>query len=137
MSSPNESVFSKLYEGTGERKISTTMAAVRVLTDLLKDKEIGKRIVPIVPDEARTFGMEALFRQVGIYSSAGQNYEPEDADKVMWYKESKEGVMLEEGITEAGAFSAWSALATAYSNYDYPMIPFYLFYSMFGFSKNS
>ena len=135
LSSPNDSAFSKLYEGTGERKISTTMAAVRVLTDLLKDKEIGKRIVPIVPDEARTFGMEALFRQVGIYSSAGQNYEPEDADKVMWYKESKEGVMLEEGITEAGAFSAWSALATAYSNYDYPMIPFYLFYSMFGFQR--
>ena len=132
---PNESAFTKLYEGTGERKISTTMAAVRVLTDLLKDKEIGKRIVPIVPDEARTFGMEALFRQVGIYSSAGQNYEPEDADKVMWYKESKEGVMLEEGITEAGAFSAWTALATAYSNYDYPMIPFYLFYSMFGFQR--
>ena len=132
---PNESAFTKLYEGTGERKISTTMAAVRVLTDLLKDKEIGKRIVPIVPDEARTFGMEALFRQVGIYSSAGQNYEPEDADKVMWYKESKEGVMLEEGITEAGAFSASSALATAYSNYDYPMIPFYLFYSMFGFQR--
>ena len=132
---PNESAFTKLYEGTGERKISTTMAAVRVLTDLLKDKEIAKRIVPIVPDEARTFGMEALFRQVGIYSSAGQNYEPEDADKVMWYKESKEGVMLEEGITEAGAFSAWSALATAYSNYDYPMIPFYLFYSMFGFQR--
>ena len=132
---PNESAFVKLYEGTGERKISTTMAAVRVLTDLLKDKEIGKRIVPIVPDEARTFGMEALFRQVGIYSSAGQNYEPEDADKVMWYKESKEGVMLEEGITEAGAFSAWTALATAYSNYDYPMIPFYLFYSMFGFQR--
>ena len=133
--SPNDLPFTKLYEGTGERKISTTMAAVRVLTDLLKDKEIGKRIVPIVPDEARTFGMEALFRQVGIYSSAGQNYEPEDADKVMWYKESKEGVMLEEGITEAGAFSAWSALATAYSNYDYPMIPFYLFYSMFGFQR--
>ena len=133
--SPNDLPFTKLYEGTGERKISTTMAAVRVLTDLLKDKDIGKRIVPIVPDEARTFGMEALFRQVGIYSSAGQNYEPEDADKVMWYKESKEGVMLEEGITEAGAFSAWSALATAYSNYDYPMIPFYLFYSMFGFQR--
>ena len=135
LSPPNDSAFIKLYEGTGERKISTTMATVRVLTDLLKDKEIGKRIVPIVPDEARTFGMEALFRQVGIYSSAGQNYEPEDADKVMWYKESKEGVMLEEGITEAGAFSAWSALATAYSNYDYPMIPFYLFYSMFGFQR--
>ena len=135
LEAPSEKIFSKLYEGSDERKISTTMATVRVITDLLKDKELGKRIVPIVPDEARTFGMEALFRQVGIYSSAGQNYEPEDADKVMWYKESKEGVMLEEGITEAGAFSAWSALATAYSNYDYPMVPFYLFYSMFGFQR--
>ena len=135
LSLPDDKSFSKLYEGTDERKISTTMATVRIITDLLKDKEIGKRIVPIVPDEARTFGMEALFRQVGIYSSAGQNYEPEDADKVMWYKESKDGVMLEEGITEAGAFSAWSALATAYSTYDFPMIPFYLFYSMFGFQR--
>ena len=135
LTAPDEKTFTKLYSGSEERKISTTMAAVRVITDLLKDKEIGKRIVPIVPDEARTFGMEALFRQVGIYSSAGQNYEPEDADKVMWYKESKEGVMLEEGITEAGAFSAWTALATAYSNYDFPMIPFYLFYSMFGFQR--
>jgi pyruvate dehydrogenase E1 component len=132
---PDDKAFSKLYSGSEERKISTTMASVRVITDLLKDKEIGQRIVPIVPDEARTFGMEALFRQVGIYSSAGQNYEPEDADKVMWYKESKEGVMLEEGITEAGAFSAWTALATAYTNYDFPMIPFYLFYSMFGFQR--
>ena len=132
---PDDKAFLKLYEGTEERKISTTMATVRIITDLLKDKKIGERIVPIVPDEARTFGMEALFRQVGIYSSAGQNYEPEDADKVMWYKESKDGVMLEEGITEAGAFSAWSALATAYSTYDFPMIPFYLFYSMFGFQR--
>ena len=135
LSAPDNKAFSKLFEGTGEREISTTMAVVRVITDLLKDKDVGKRIVPIVPDEARTFGMESLFRQVGIYSSAGQNYEPEDADKVMWYKESKDGVMLEEGITEAGAFSAWSALATAYSNYDFPMIPFYLFYSMFGFQR--
>ena len=111
------------------------MAAVRIITELLKDKDIGERIVPIVPDEARTFGMESLFRQVGIYSSAGQKYEPEDADKVMWYKESKDGVMLEEGITEAGAFSAWSALATTYSSYDFPMVPFYLFYSMFGFQR--
>jgi pyruvate dehydrogenase E1 component len=132
---PDDKSFSKLYQGSEGRSISTTMATVRVITDLLKDKELGKRIVPIVPDEARTFGMEALFRQVGIYSSAGQNYEPEDADKVMWYKESKEGVMLEEGITEAGAFSAWTALATAYTNYDFPMIPFYLFYSMFGFQR--
>jgi pyruvate dehydrogenase E1 component len=132
---PDNKVFEKLYESSGDRKISTTMAIVRIITDLLKDSEVGKRIVPIVPDEARTFGMEALFRQVGIYSSAGQKYEPEDADKVMWYKESKDGVMLEEGITEAGAFSAWTALATAYSNYDFPMIPFYLFYSMFGFQR--
>jgi pyruvate dehydrogenase E1 component len=133
--SPDAKIFAKFDEGSGERKISTTMAAVNVITGLLKDKEVGERIVPIVPDEARTFGMEALFRQVGIYSSAGQNYEPEDADKVMWYKESKDGVMLEEGITEAGAFSAWTALATSYSNYDFPMIPFYLFYSMFGFQR--
>ena len=132
---PDNKIFKKLYESSGDRKISTTMAIVRIITDLLKDSEVGERIVPIVPDEARTFGMEALFRQVGIYSSAGQKYEPEDADKVMWYKESKEGVMLEEGITEAGAFSAWTALATAYSNYDFPMIPFYLFYSMFGFQR--
>ena len=132
---PDNKIFEKLHESSGDRKISTTMAIVRIITDLLKDSDIGERIVPIVPDEARTFGMEALFRQVGIYSSAGQKYEPEDADKVMWYKESKDGVMLEEGITEAGAFSAWTALATAYSNYDFPMIPFYLFYSMFGFQR--
>ena len=132
---PNNKIFDKSFESSGERQISTTMAVVRIITDLLKDDNVGERIVPIVPDEARTFGMEALFRQVGIYSSAGQKYEPEDADKVMWYKESKEGVMLEEGITEAGAFSAWTALATAYSNYDFPMVPFYLFYSMFGFQR--
>ena len=132
---PNNKIFDKSFESSGERQISTTMAVVRIITDLLKDDNIGERIVPIVPDEARTFGMEALFRQVGIYSSAGQKYEPEDADKVMWYKESKDGVMLEEGITEAGAFSAWTALATAHSNYDFPMIPFYLFYSMFGFQR--
>ena len=135
LSITSDKPFEKLLESSGDRKISTTMAIVRIITDLLKDPEIGKRIVPIVPDEARTFGMEALFRQVGIYSSAGQKYEPEDADKVMWYKESKDGVMLEEGITEAGAFSAWTALATAYSNYDFPMVPFYLFYSMFGFQR--
>jgi pyruvate dehydrogenase E1 component len=111
------------------------MSFVRMMTDILKDKNIGERIVPIVPDEARTFGMEGLFRQIGIYSSEGQKYKPEDADQVMWYKESKDGVMLEEGINEAGAFSAWIALATAYSNYNIPMIPIYLFYSMFGFQR--
>jgi len=111
------------------------MSFVRMMSEVIKDKKIGKYIVPIVPDEARTFGMEGLFRQIGIYSSEGQKYKPEDADQVMWYKESKDGVMLEEGINEAGAFSAWTALATAYSNYDLPMVPIYLFYSMFGFQR--
>ena len=132
---PDNQHFEPLIKGMGERKVSTTMATVRLMTNLLKDKNIGERIVPIVPDEARTFGMEGLFKQIGIYSSEGQKYEPEDVDKVMWYKESKDGVMLEEGITEAGSFSAWLALATAYSNYDLPMIPIYLFYSMFGFQR--
>jgi pyruvate dehydrogenase E1 component len=124
-----------MKESTGKKEMSTTMALVRMLTSLLRDKNVAPRLVPIIPDEARTFGMEGLFKQIGIYSSEGQKYEPEDADKVMWYKESKEGVMLEEGITEAGSFSAWLALATAYSNYDLPMIPIYLFYSMFGFQR--
>jgi pyruvate dehydrogenase E1 component len=128
-------IFKKYQVGSEDKKLSTTMVFVRMMTDLIKDKSIGNRLVPIVPDEARTFGMESLFRQIGIYSAEGQKYEPEDADQVMWYKESKEGVMLEEGITEAGAFSAWIALATAYYNYNFPMIPIYLFYSMFGFQR--
>ena len=132
---PDAKNFESLLKGMGDRKVSTTMATVRLITSLLKDSNVGERIVPIVPDEARTFGMEGMFKQIGIYSSEGQKYEPEDADKVMWYKESKDGVMLEEGITEAGSFSAWLALATAYSNYDLPMIPIYLFYSMFGFQR--
>ena len=111
------------------------MVFVRILTKLLRDKNIGDRVVPIVPDEARTFGMDSLFRQFGIYSSVGQKYEPEDADKVMFYRESKSGMMLEEGINEAGAFSAWLALATSYSNNQLPMIPFYIYYSMFGFQR--
>ena len=135
MKKPSLEYFKKYLDGSGDKKISTTMTFVRLMTDLIKDKNIGDRIVPIVPDEARTFGMEALFRQIGIYSSEGQKYQPEDADQVMWYKESKEGVMLEEGITEAGAFSAWLALATSYANYNLPMIPIYLFYSMFGFQR--
>ena len=118
-----------------EREMSTTMVFVKMLTSLLRDKSIGKNIVPIVPDEARTFGMDGLFRQFGIYSSEGQKYTPEDADKVMWYRESPDGVMLEEGINEAGAFSAWLALATSYSNNMLPMIPFYIYYSMFGFQR--
>ena len=123
------------FDDAVEREQSTTMVFVRLLTKLLRDKSIGERVVPIVPDEARTFGMDALFRQFGIYSSEGQKYEPEDADKVMFYRESESGIMLEEGINEAGAFSAWLALATSYSNNELPMIPFYIFYSMFGFQR--
>ena len=115
--------------------MSTTMVFVKMITSLLRDKNIGKHIVPIVPDEARTFGMDGLFRQFGIYSREGQKYQPEDVDKVMWYRESEDGVMLEEGINEAGAFSAWLALATSYSNNSLPMIPFYIYYSMFGFQR--
>jgi pyruvate dehydrogenase E1 component len=135
LSEPSSDIFKKYQIGSEDKRLSTTMVFVRMMTDLIKDKSIGNRLVPIVPDEARTFGMESLFRQIGIYSAEGQKYEPEDADQVMWYKESKEGVMLEEGITEAGAFSAWIALATAYYNYNFPMIPIYLFYSMFGFQR--
>jgi len=132
---PELSAFAKQLEGTGDREISTTMAFVRLLATLVKDSNVGPCVVPIVPDEARTFGMEGMFRQLGIYSSVGQLYEPVDAGQVMYYKEDKKGQMLEEGLTEAGAFSAWIALATAYSNYSCPMIPFYIFYSMFGFQR--
>ncbi|HLS98519.1 MAG TPA: pyruvate dehydrogenase (acetyl-transferring), homodimeric type, partial [Porticoccaceae bacterium] len=132
---PDLSAFQKQLESSGEREISTTMAFVRIITALVKDKEIGARVVPIVPDEARTFGMEGMFRQLGIYSSQGQKYTPHDSDQIMYYKEDKKGQILEEGINEAGAMSAWIALATAYSNYDCPMIPFYIFYSMFGFQR--
>jgi pyruvate dehydrogenase E1 component len=111
------------------------MGFVRVLSQLVKDKEIGKRIVPIVPDEARTFGMEGMFRQLGIYSSQGQKYTPHDSNQIMYYKEDKKGQILEEGINEAGAMSAWVALATAYSNSNCAMVPFYVFYSMFGFQR--
>jgi pyruvate dehydrogenase E1 component len=127
--------FSNLLTTTGDRKISTTMAFVRMLTALVKDKEIGKYIVPIVPDEARTFGMEGMFRQLGIYSSVGQLYEPQDADQVMFYKEQKDGQILEEGINEAGSFSSWIASGTSYSTTGIQTIPFYIFYSMFGFQR--
>ena len=135
LETPKLDVFSKQLEATGDREISTTMAFVRILTTLVKDKKIGSRIVPIVPDEARTFGMEGMFRQMGIYSSAGQKYVPHDHKQIMYYKEDKRGQILEEGINEAGAMSAWIALATAYSNYDCPMVPFYVYYSMFGFQR--
>ncbi len=135
MQVPALSAFSKQLESTGEREISTTMAFVRVLSTLVKDKNIGKYVVPIVPDEARTFGMEGMFRQLGIYTSAGQKYVPHDHQQIMYYKEDKKGVILEEGINEAGAMSAWLALATSYSTNAVPMIPFYIFYSMFGFQR--
>src|SRR5579872_1434203 len=132
---PALEAFEPLLEGTGEREISTTMAFVRVLTILLKDKSIGKHIVPIVPDEARTFGMEGLFRQIGIYSSVGQLYTPQDAETLMSYREDKKGQMIEEGINEAGSLCSWIAAGTAYSNHGISMVPFYIFYSMFGFQR--
>ena len=135
MNVPGLNVFEKQLASSGKREISTTMAFVRVLSTLVKDKNIGKNVVPIVPDEARTFGMEGMFRQLGIYTSVGQQYVPHDHEQIMYYKEDKKGVILEEGINEAGAMSAWLALATSYSTNSYPMIPFYIFYSMFGFQR--
>ena len=132
---PALSAFENMLTATGEREISTTMAFVRILSTLLRDKTLGKFIVPIVPDEARTFGMEGMFRQLGIYSHLGQLYEPMDSDQVMYYKESKDGQILEEGINEAGSFSSWIAAATSYSVTGVQMIPFYIFYSMFGFQR--
>ncbi len=132
---PPLSIFDAVLKDSGDRELSTTMAFVRVLTALIRDKKIGKNIVPIVPDEARTFGMEGLFRSIGIYSSSGQKYEPEDSGKVMWYREDTKGQILEEGINEAGAMSEWISAATAYSNYNVNMVPFYIYYSMFGFQR--
>ncbi|MBM4203423.1 MAG: pyruvate dehydrogenase (acetyl-transferring), homodimeric type [Gammaproteobacteria bacterium] len=132
---PELDAFAAQLQGTGERTVSTTMAFVRILQMLVRDKQIGKRVVPIVPDEARTFGMEGMFRQLGIYSSIGQLYEPEDSDEIAAYRESKDGQVLEEGINEAGAFSAWLAAATSYTTHRYTLIPFYIYYSMFGFQR--
>jgi pyruvate dehydrogenase E1 component len=132
---PALEAFGPLLEGTGEREISTTMAFVRLLQTLLKDKNIGRNVVPIVPDEARTFGMEGLFRQIGIYSSVGQLYTPQDAETLMSYREDKKGQMIEEGINEAGSLCSWMAAGTAYSNHGINMVPFYIFYSMFGFQR--
>ncbi|MDQ7015130.1 MAG: pyruvate dehydrogenase (acetyl-transferring), homodimeric type [Gammaproteobacteria bacterium] len=132
---PALEAFSAMLKGSGEREMSTTMAFVRILTALTRDKKVGKNIVPIVPDEARTFGMEGMFRQLGIYSSVGQLYEPQDRDQLMYYKEDKSGQILEEGINEAGSMSSWIAAATAYSNHGVNMIPFYIYYSMFGFQR--
>ena len=132
---PSNDVFKPQFDGTGEREASTTMAFIRMLTSLTRDKQIGKHIVPIVPDEARTFGMEGMFRQIGIYSSKGQLYTPQDADQLMFYRESKEGQILEEGINEAGAYCSWLSAGSSYSNHGIQMVPFYIFYSMFGFQR--
>jgi pyruvate dehydrogenase E1 component len=132
---PALEAFGAMLEGTGEREISTTMALVRILGVLLKDKNMGKNVVPIVPDEARTFGMEGLFRQIGIYSSVGQLYTPQDSETLMSYREDKKGQMLEEGINEAGSLCSWIAAGTAYTNVGINMVPFYTFYSMFGFQR--
>ena len=132
---PPLEAFRSLLDGSEGREFSTTMAFVRILTQLLKDKNIGPHVVPIVPDEARTFGMEGLFRQVGIYSSVGQLYTPQDADQLMYYKEDRKGQILEEGINEAGAFCSWMAAGTAYANHGINMIPMYIYYSMFGFQR--
>jgi pyruvate dehydrogenase E1 component len=132
---PPLELFRTQLEGTGERQASTTMAFVRMLTALTRDKQIGKHIVPIVPDEARTFGMEGMFRQVGIYASKGQLYEPQDAGELMYYREDKTGQILEEGINEGGALCSWIAAGTSYANHDVPMVPFYIYYSMFGFQR--
>jgi pyruvate dehydrogenase E1 component len=135
LAAPPLSAFGSQLKSSGKREISTTMAFVRMLSTLVKDKAIGERVVPIVPDEARTFGMEGMFRQLGIYSSVGQRYTPHDSGQIMFYKEDEKGQILEEGINEAGAFSAWLAAATSYSTSAYPMVPFYIFYSMFGFQR--
>lgn len=132
---PPLKAFDAITKGSGEREISTTMAFVRVLTVMLKDKQVGSRVVPIIPDEARTFGMEGLFRQVGIYSNNGQKYVPQDADQVAYYREDKKGQVLQEGINELGAMASWVAAGTSYSTNDLPMIPVYIYYSMFGFQR--
>src|SRR5512133_424698 len=132
---PELSAFESQLAGTGDREVSTTMAFVRVLSTLLRDKRIGPQVVPIVPDESRTFGMEGMFRQLGIFSQVGQLYTPEDSEQLMFYREDKKGQVLQEGINEAGAFSSWIAASTSYSNHGVPMIPFYIFYSMFGFQR--
>jgi len=135
VSVPQQEIFKELLGGSGEREISTTMAFVRLLTIITKNKEIGKNVVPIIPDEARTFGIDPLFRQLGIYSHSGQNYDPVDADQFLYYKEATDGQILEEGITEAGAISSFISAGMSYSTHGIHMIPFYMYYSMFGFQR--
>jgi pyruvate dehydrogenase E1 component len=135
LTAPPLANFERLLKSSEEREISTTMAFVQMLGTLVRDKTIGKHIVPIVPDESRTFGMEGMFRQLGIYSAVGQLYKPQDADQLMYYREDKAGQVLQEGINEAGAMSSWIAAATSYSTNNLPMIPFYIYYSMFGLQR--
>jgi len=132
---PPEDIFDVMKKSTGDKTMSTTMALVRMLTSLLRDKNVASRLVPIIPDEARTFGMEGFFKKIGIYAHEGQKYEPEDAEQLSSYREDKKGQVLEEGITEAGSMSSWIAAGTSYTNHDIEMIPIYLFYSMFGFQR--
>lgn len=132
---PDLKTFDNVLQGSGDREISTTMAFVRVLNSIIRDRNLGKHVVPIVADEARTFGMEGMFRQLGIYSAEGQKYTPEDEDQLMYYREDKQGQILQEGITEAGAMSSWIAAATSYCSNGIPMIPFFVYYSMFGFQR--
>ena len=135
LKAPELSAFEQITKGTGEREISTTMALVRGMNLLLRDKQIGERIVPIVADEARTFGMEGMFRQIGIYAPFGQKYRPQDADQLLYYREDQKGQVLQEGISEAGGMAAWMAAATSYSISNVPMLPFFIYYSMFGFQR--
>ena len=135
MPMPADSLFDEFYQGTDGREVSTTMAFVRLLSKLLRDRTIGKHVVPIIPDEARTFGMEGLFREVGIYSHAGQLYAPVDAETLLYYKEARDGQILEEGITEAGSMSSFIAAGTAYASHKLNMVPFFIYYSMFGFQR--
>ena len=132
---PPADIFESFMKSTGDKEMSTTMALVRMLTNLLRDKNVAPKLVPIIPDEARTFGMEGFFKKIGIYAHEGQKYEPEDSEQLSFYKETKSGQVLEEGITEAGAMSSWIAAGTAYTNHDIEMIPVYIFYSMFGFQR--
>jgi len=135
LKTPPESVFEEFHESTDDREVATTMVFVHLLSKLLRDDDIGKYVVPIVPDEARTFGMESLFRQVGIYSRLGQLYEPVDRENLLYYREAKDGAVLEEGITESGSMCSFIAAGTSYSTHGIPTIPFFIFYSMFGFQR--
>ena len=132
---PGDPVYGEFMTGSGTQEASTTMAFAKLLRNLLRDKGMGERIVPIIPDEARTFGMDPLFKEVGIYSALGQLYEPVDSNLVLSYREAKDGQVLEEGITEAGSSASFQAAGTAYATHAEPMIPFYIFYSMFGFQR--